>query len=149
MSKKIEVSERKMTTTSGLNALAEVVEKLESKMTGDLQNFKSKTAFFCKVEEDNGLMQSDFNYTSWTLTEGRFAYQNGYIRIVLDDDCHKTVYLETGKGYTGNSKYDERIAKIDFAAAVTSLEELVSEYNTHSEAKDAELQRFLDLCKNY
>ena len=42
-----------------------------------------------------------------------------------------------------------RIAKIDFSAAMSCLEELVTTYNDKVKAKDDELCRFLSICESF
>jgi hypothetical protein len=158
MVKKIEVADRKLTTSAGLTALAELVGKLESKMVGDLHNFESKKTFFCRVDDDNGLMTSDYNYASWTLTEGKYAYKDGRIVLVVGstekvdgESMYRPNILSSGK-YHNDSKttiYDEEIEKIDFAGAVDALIELATVYTAETRAKDEEIERFLKFSEEY
>lgn len=137
----MEITNRTTSTDMGLEEAEKLVAGLEERLEGDLNNFESRH-FYCKVGDDNGLFRHDFNFASWTYTNAHLEYRSGTICIVLSDDCHRDIVLNS-------DSYVNRIQKMDFHGFTESLRELVTKYNEKSGKKDREIESFIAFCASY
>jgi hypothetical protein len=146
---KLEIENRKLTTSGGLLELAKLITDLSEKMCGDIWNFGGTRTFKVKVFADNGYPTNDIYYHSWYLHTGKWVFKDGYIVLQAESsDTYDGEPLEDPEDIDPED-FLRRIAKIDFSAAMSCLEELVTTYNEKVKAKDDELCRFLSICESF
>ncbi len=146
---KLEIENRKLTTSGGLLELAELITNLSENMCGDIWNFAGTHTFKVKVFADNGYPTNDIYYHSWYLFTGKWVFKDGYIVLQAESsDTYDGEPLEDPEDIDPED-FLRRIAKIDFSGAMSCLEELVTIYNNKVKAKDEELCRFLCICGGF
>ena len=146
---KLEIENRKTTTNTGLSDLATLVMSLSNRMKPDLWNFVCTHTFKVKVRSDNGLYTNDIYYNEWYLDTGRWVYVDGHLKLMAetseryeDEELHDPEYINS-------CDFVSSIYKIDFKEAISTLEKIVTQYNTLAVKKDEEISRFLQLCNEF
>jgi hypothetical protein len=142
----MEIYERKLTTTKALSEMKNLFDKVNVKVedSNDIKNFVSEKTFFCEVIDDNGLMTSDFNYRSWTLNVGKIVFCNGEFKILVRDDeyKHKSMYITP-------NYFVREIRKINFPGMFDAFKEMLEKYNERAKQKDEQIERFLEIVKQF
>lgn len=126
----LKIENRKNTTKKGLECLLPLLDGFE--FESDIKMITGDT-FFCE-----GDIGGDEQYV-WS-DEAEIRIKDG--RAVLCGWCEQY-------GYQPQEIRFNNIVKIDFAGAVKSLESAISKYNKLAVEKDAEIEKFMNLCKEY
>ena len=144
--KEMEIYERKVTTAKALEELEKLFVSLNERLEEDIGNFNGEREFFVVVEHDNGYMVGDYNRNDWKTDRAKIGYRNGEFCLI----CHNASYDEQYRDYF---KVDSgefwRIKKINFAEMFNALIMVVETYNVKSKAKDEEIERFLEIAKQF
>jgi hypothetical protein len=144
--KEMEIYERKLTTAKALEQLEKLFVSFYEHLENDISNFNGKTEFFAVVEYDNGYMVGDFNRCEWKTDKAKIGFRNGEFCLI----CHNSSFDEQWRDYFKISA-DEfwRIRKINFADMFNALKEAVEIYNEKSKEKDEQIERFLEIAKQF
>ena len=127
----LKIEDRKNTTAKGIDALIDLFKSFD--FADDIESVTGPE-FAIKADiGDNNIFWSD---------RGHVMINNGTVSIFALDSDHSCGHMEP--------IYSPwNIQTIDFAGVVKSLEGAVSQYNSLSEEKDAEIETFLAFCAAY
>lgn len=139
----MELYERKHTTAAGLEQMTRLFESLNGKLADDLLNFNGGKAFFCRIMDDNGRSPGDLYYSEWVLNEGVVVYRSGAFKIKAYDTDNDELALLV------NPAEFARFEKMNFGAMIESLTDVCETYNHRAAEKDADIERFLAIVKEY
>ena len=144
--KEMEIYERKVTTAKALEELEKLFVSLNEHLEEDICNYNGEIEFFAVVEHDNGYIVSDFNYCEWKTDKAKIGYRNGEFCLI----CYNSSYDEQWRDYFKITA-DEfwRIKKINFSELFNALKEVVEAYNEKSKEKDEQIERFLEIAKQF
>lgn len=142
----MEIYERKLTTAKALEQLEKLFVSLNEHLEDDLINFDGEKEFMAVVEHDNGYVVGDFNRYDWKTDRAKIGYRNGEFCLI----CHDSDYNEHYRDYykIGTDEF-WRIRKIDFAEMFGALVKVVEAYNEKSREKDEQVERFLEIVKQF
>ena len=144
--KEMEIYERKLTTARALEQLEKLFVSLNERLEEDIGNFNGEREFFVVVEHDNGYMVSDYNRNDWKTDRAIIGYRNGEFCLI----CHNASYDEQYRDYFKINADDFwRIKKINFYDMFSALEKAVETYNENSKEKDEQIERFLEITKQF
>ena len=142
----MEIYERKNTTETALAKLEKLFVSLNERLEEDIGNYNGKTEFFAIVEHDNGYMTGDYNRQEWKTDKAKIGYRNGEFCLI----CYNFGINERYRDYyTVNSGDFWRIKKINFAEMFDALTNVVEIYNEKSKEKDDQIERFLEIAKQF
>ncbi len=141
----MEIYERKLTTAKALEELEKLFNGLNAHLEEDIQNFNGDE-FFCIVEHDNGFLVGDFNRREWKTDKAQIGYRNGEFCLI----CRNSSFAEKYRDYFKiNSDEFWRIKKINFSEMFNALTKAVETYNEKSKEKDEQIERFLEIAKQF
>ncbi len=141
----MEIYERKVTTARALEELKKLFVSLNERLEEDIGNFNGDE-FFCVVEHDNGFMCGDYNRREWKTDRAIIGFRNEEFCLI----CYKSSYNEQYRDYIKINADDFwRIKKINFADMFNALVKIVEVYNEKSKQKDEEIERFLEIAKQF
>ena len=142
----MEVYERKYTTEKALEQMKNLFVSLNKHLDEDISNFDGEKAFSAVVEHDNDFMVGDFNRHEWRTDRAKVGFRDGEFCLI----CYDSGIVEYYRQYC--SVFAEefwRIKKIDFAGMFDALVMAVVEYNKKSKEKDKQIERFLEIAKQF
>lgn len=127
----LKLENRKNTTGKALEALETLVESF--KFSGDIDKIES-LAFDCagNIGDNGHNVYGDLAF--WSLDNGELTLQG--ILSEYGGDCSTELWLA-------------QIKKINFKMAISTLSDLIKEYNTKCAEKDAQIEEFLNFCAEY
>jgi len=128
----LKLENRKNTTKVGIEALEDL--KNSFNFSADLDILTSHDFdLVTDISESDRYVWSDLGY--WEIKNGEL-YLCGYVEqygLPHELDSDHACWI--------------RITKIDFAGAVAALENIIGKYNELCIKKDAEIEKFLGICK--
>jgi len=144
--KEMEIYERKLITVKALEQLEKLFVSLNERLEEDIANFDGEKEFFAIVEHDNGYMIGDYNRSEWKTDRAKIGYRNGEFCLI----CYISSY---NKRYRVHFKIDSgdfwRIKKINFSEMFNALVKAVEKYNEKSKEKDEQIERFIEIAKQF
>ena len=144
--KEMEIYERKLTTARALEQLEKLFVSLNERLEEDIGNFNGEREFFVVVEHDNGYMVSDYNRNDWKTDRAKIGYRNGEFCLICHNASYDVQYRDYFKIYADDFW---RIKKINFYDMFGALEKVVETYNENSKEKDEQIERFLEITKQF
>jgi hypothetical protein len=141
----MEIYERKLTTKKALEQLEKLFVSLNEHLEDDISNFNGEKEFFAVVVHDNGLMIGDFNRKVWKTDRAKIGFRDGEFCLI----CHNSSFDEQYRDFKINSGDFWRIKKINFAEMFNALVKAVETYNEKSKEKDEQIERFLEIVKQF
>ena len=141
----MEIYERKYTTEKALEELKKLFVSLSEHLEDDISNFDGES-FFAVVEHDNGFMFGDFNRREWKTDRARIGFRNGEFCLICYDSGYNEHYREY---YKVSADEFWRIKKINFSEMFVALKKAVEVYNEKSREKDEQIERFLEIAKQF
>ncbi len=142
--KEMKIYERKLTTGKALEQLEKLFVSLNEHLEEDIGNFSGET-FFAVVEHDNGLMEGDFNRKTCKTVRAKIGYRNGEFCLI----CPNSGYNDWPDYFRLNADEFWRIKKINFAEMYNELVKAVETYQELSKEKDEQIERFLEITKQF
>lgn len=135
--------ERKYTTDVALEQMQAIFRALNERLADDMNNFSSGVVFDCKIIKGNGRSPSDLYYAEYVFNRGEVIYRNGEFKIWAqiddNDDVGGVIEVDDFNWFT----------KMNFVKMTDSLVAACKKYNDWAEAKDAEIERFLQLADSF
>jgi len=142
----MEIYKRKLTTAKALEELEKLFVSLNEHLEDDISNFDGEKVFFAVVEHDNGYLIGDFNRREWKTDKAKIGFRNGEFCLI----CYDSGYVEHYREYIKiNSGEFWRIKKINFFEMFDALVKAVEVYNEKSKEKDEQIERFLEIAKQF
>ena len=138
----LEIKDRKNTTKKALEELDGLIESFDGKFEEDVNTVESD-CFYAKVEVDNGQPYGDYNYREWFNYNAFWRIENGTLELLSADNEDEVSFIRN-RSYSVN-----RYQQVNFADCIKDLESVISKYNTESEKKDAQIERFLQFCAEF
>ena len=141
--RKMEIYERKTTTEKALEELEKLFDSLNEHLEEDITNYNGDKEFFAVVEHDNGYMCGDFNRREWKTDTAKIGYRYGKFCLICynSDDFFNKYCINTDDFW--------RIRKINFPEMFNALKMAVETYNKLSKQKDEEIERFIEIAKQF
>ena len=142
----MEIYERKLTTVKALEQLEKLFVSLNEHLEDDVGNFNGEKEFYAIVEHDNGYMVSDYNRNEWKTDRAKIGFRNGEFCLI----CYNCGINERYRNnFRINADEFWRIKKINFSEMFDALVKAVEKYNEKSKEKDKQIERFLDIAKQF
>ena len=142
----MKIYERKYTTEKALEQMKNLFVSLNERLEEDISNFVSEKNFFAIVEHDNGFLVGDIFRREWKTDKAKIGYRNGEFYF----NCYDSGYVEHYREYFRVSVNEFwRIKKINFADMFSAFVEAVETYNEKSKEKDEQIERFLEIAKQF
>jgi hypothetical protein len=134
------IAARTKTTDEGLDHLANLIRRLSKYLVKDQWNLESEHTFAVKVRMDNDRASDDIYFTEDYSDYGVFIFINGWIKMRIVNEKYGWI------DEVPTSDYVDKIYKINFAGAISSLRDLIDQYNNQAAKKDEEIAEFLKMC---
>ena len=142
----MEIYERKLTTRKALEQMKNLFVSLNEHLENDISNFDGEKEFFAVVEHDNGYAIGDYNRNDWKTDKAKIGFRNGEFCLI----CYNSSYVEHYREHFKVSANEFwRINKINFVEMFNALVKAVEIYNEKSKEKDEQIERFLEIAKQF
>ena len=129
----MEIKARKNTTAKGLEKLGALIWNLSENMDSDIGTISGNTFYAeCDIAEQNYVWVEN---AEWRIKDGEIKLYAWTDEYGYDNGCCVSV--------TG------RVRKINFTAAIDTLENVIKKYNTKAAEKDQQIEKFLNFCAEY
>lgn len=143
----MELAKRKYTTRKALDELGALFNSINNRnLEDDLPPIYSE-GFALRAHDSNGCNRSNYNYNEWFYHTGRIVYRNGIISIEGYETNDENYYEPRSRVYSPDEYW--HISRVDFTGLMHALKTVVENYNTLSAQKDDEIERFLNVVKEW
>lgn len=143
----MKLAERKYTTRTAMAELGALFDSINSRnLEDDIAPIES-AGFAIRAHDSNGYNPSDYNYNEWFYHIGRIVCRNGVISIEACETDAENYYEPRYRVYSPGEYW--HISRVDFAGLMHALKTVIEKYNTLSAQKDDEIERFLNVIKEW